>query len=166
MAIRLDGHLPLSFHGLDADQIARMDVVVSKAKASADEAASLVPNALTRGWDTLIGASSSTEALQSNAAAAKTLYDTLQAKRDRLAADPNASESDVQVMEGSTYAMSNVASASAADQLSLTAFYDQVIAKTGSDIADAAKNPFGLPWWVWLAGAGVLALLVLVPRRK
>lgn len=154
------------FGSLDYDQVARMDVVVAKAKASADEAAALVPNILTQGWDSLIGASSSVEALKSNAAAAQNLYETLLAKRNRLANDSSASESDVQTMEGSTYAMTNAASTAAADQLSISAAYDQVVAQSATDLTSMISNPFGIPWWLW--GVGALGVLFLwqMPRRK
>ncbi len=38
-----------------------------------------------------------------------------------------------------------------------------VAAETGEDVAAAAKSPFGIPWWVYVGGAG-LAWLAL--RRK
>jgi hypothetical protein len=169
MALRFDSPRRfggLGFGALDADQIARMDAVVSQARDSWAQADSLVPDPLTRGLDYIIGASSSVQALQSNAAAAKTLYDVLQAKRNRLASDPNATEADVVGMESSGYALSNQAAIEAAQQLSAEAFYDQVIVQTGEDVANVAKNPFGVPWWAWVAGAGALALLILVPRRR
>jgi hypothetical protein len=157
-----------NFGSLDSDQVARLNAVVAQAHNSATEAAALVPNIFTRGWDTLIGASSSVDALRSNAAAAQTLYQTLAAKRDRLIADPNSSEADVQDMEGvAPAALQNTASAAGADQLSLSAAYDQVVAQSASDLAAAVKNPFGIPLWVWGVGAvGILALLYLPKGRR
>ena len=167
MAHSLDRFTVTKQYGaLDAYQIARMDAVVAQARASKEEAEALVPGVFSRSWDYLIGASSSVSALQTNAAAANTLYETLAAKRDRLANDPNASEADVLTMEGARYALSNEGAITTANQLSPGAFYEQVIEQTGEDVVEDVTNPFGVPWWMWLAGIGAVAALVLVPRRK
>ena len=155
------------FGALDADQAARVDAVVAKAKASADQAAALVPGFVTQGWDTLIGAGSSVDALRSNAAAAQNLYVTEQAKADALKNDPDAGEADVEAMEGvAGGALQNTASAAAAQQLSLEAAYQQVVVKSAQDVGNMVTNPFGIPIWLWGVGAVGLLLLWKMPRRK
>lgn len=155
-----------AFGGLDPDQIARLDAVVGQAQASYDQARSLGPNIFQRGWATLIGADSATAAMRTDIAASKTLLDTLIAKRDRLVNDPNAGEYDVQVFEGSREALGNQALQAASDQLSAQAFNEQVIQQSASDLGGMIKNPFGLPWWVWLVGAAGVLVLVKFPSRR
>ncbi len=161
MGYSYDRGVGRGFGGLDESQIARLDAVVAAAEASAVEAEYLVPGAITTAWSNLIGAGSTTAAIRTNAAAAMTLYRTLKAKRDALANDPNATEYDVQVMEGSADAMSNKASEAAAEQLKPTTALTDVVGGTYRDIVGGASTAA-----LWAAGAGVLALLVLASSGR
>lgn len=167
MALRFDSReVPKGFGALDASQIARLDAVVERARQSRDEAWSLVPGLFSSMWSTAIGASSSVEALQANARAATTLYETLLDRRNRLANDPNATDYDVQVVEGAVPALSNEAAQEASYLLTPGAAVLETAKGTIEDITGAVKSPFGVPWWIWIAGAGALALFIVLPKGR
>ena len=147
----------VDFGLLDADQTARLDALVAQAKAADDQAQALTPGLLTRGWAWVIGADSSTAAAQTNAVAAHNYYTTMAAKRDRLVADPDASEADVVAFEQSVgTAASPTSNQAVAEAMDLLA--------PSTALKEIAKPPslFGLniPWWALLGGiaAGVILL--------
>lgn len=154
------------FGALDSSQVARLDAVVAQAQRSAEDAQSLTPGVLSSLWSSAIGAESSAAALRANAASAWTLYDVLADKRNRLANDPGATEYDVQVVEGSVPALSNVAAREGAYLLTPGAALVETAKGTAADIAGMAKAPFGLPLWAWAAGAAALALFIVLPKGR
>jgi hypothetical protein len=141
-----------AFGGLDASQVARLDAVVAQAAQAAAQAQALVDSTSST-WSSIIGADSSYNAMVTDAKASATLRDTLQAKRDRLVSDPNASEADVMVMEGATSSLGNEALTAASKQLSIS-----------EALRETAKPPklTDIPWWAWAAG-GIVVLAVVSP---
>lgn len=137
-----DTSYPTASTGMTGDQaswIMQMDVVVAKAKASATEAQQIADNA-NSWWAKLIGAESTLAALRTNAAASKTLANVLEAKAQRLAADPNLSAADFNNFMGAQLAIDNSASRAASSMLSASSAAGQVAADSAKDAVDAINK--------------------------
>jgi hypothetical protein len=141
---------------LTPDQEARVSAALSLADANRLQAQGLVPGPVSKAWAYLIGASSSASSLSTNAAATQTLYDTLKVKAEfwRMSTDP-VSDSEISGFESSAGATSNEASITTANQLSSSAFVDQVVKPT----LNPTQWPNYLQWI--LTGAIAIGILFL-----
>lgn len=144
-----------AFGALDQSQIDRVNAAANAAIASAARAQATAAS-MSSLWATISRTDSSYNAAQSDAHSAAVLRDAVVAHRDRILADPNASEADVASIEGSAPALSNAQLDATSVLLSPSTTFSQTFGPIPGQILG------GIPWWAWAAG-GLVALAVISP---